>query len=46
MTKIQGALLKAAVSVRGRDRGEQSHELMSSLVSAQHTIDRRWCSVK
>ena len=28
-----------------RERGEQPHELVSSLVSAQHTIDRRWCSV-
>ena len=34
----------SCISVMERE-GEQPHELMSSLVSAQHTIDRRWCSV-
>ena len=35
----------SCISVRERERGEQPHELVSSLMSAQHTIDRRWCSV-
>ena len=34
----------SCISVRERE-GEQPHELVSSLVSAQHTFDRRWCSV-
>ena len=35
----------SCISVRERERVEQPHELVSSLVSAQLTIDMRWCSV-
>ena len=35
----------SCISVREREGGEHPHELLSPLVSAQHAIDRRWCSV-
>ena len=41
-----GCIVESSCISAREEEGEQPQELVSSLVSAQHTIDRRWCSVK